>query len=233
MGAEDRVERDVDSVAADRELCRGMLAIEHESVDVAGSLVLEEDWSDSLYGAIADGKILLGIHVIFNGKRREAEASLLTDGIEDVGCTRSAAACFGHEERIAVAMVALAPLHKVGRVEIGRIKIDRLTCGTPDIHDPWFWTAAGIAAGNAAFLAQPGVYVHRKIVRRFACGGDSLDEASIVPCHEGFVGVGIVTEYFGPCAGTLAAVFIPQLAKAGIERVVMRLEITCELGRNR
>src|SRR3954462_10145939 len=83
--AEDGIERDVHGVSAHSELSVRVLAIEDEPVDVSSGLVLENQRSDGLDGAIADGKVLLGIHVVFDREWREAKPCFFANSVKDVG----------------------------------------------------------------------------------------------------------------------------------------------------
>ena len=84
MMAEDFIDTDVERNAVEREVSGGMLLVEDEAVDIAGGLVFKEGRRERVEGTIACREILFGVHIVFDRKGGETEASFLTNGIEDV-----------------------------------------------------------------------------------------------------------------------------------------------------
>ena len=132
-----------------------------------------------------------------------------------------------------VAVILPAPVDKVGCVEVRRVEINGGAGGTPDIDHPRLRAATWKTARLRVVLGEPCVHIHRNVVGRLSGCSDGMNEPRIVPRHEYLVGAIGVAEDFGPGAGGLIAVLIPQLAQARIERVVVGFEVARQFGGNR
>ena len=181
---------------------------------------------------IAGSQVAFGAYLVFDSEGRKPKPRVLAESIENVRSPDRAAPGFGHEERVAFAVEAPAPLSKIGCIEVGRIKVQRGAGGLPHIHNPRLRTAAGKVARRRVLTCQPGIHIHGNVIGRFAPRGNSLDETGIVPSHKDFVGLGGVSEDLSPGAHGLVAIPVPQGAQVWIERVVVSLEVACQFFRH-